>query len=200
MKKIAIIAVVLMFLAQCSSTIKYHGNTSRDIKIKKLAMQINDFLRRPPLKNKEIGILSFANLNNLKQVEPLGRLIQERLAHELFKRGFRIVEIRMTEHIYFEPLTGELNLTRFKEELKRAKFPEIQSLIVGTYIDAGDYVYVNSRMVEMANDLVRSSGEIKIKKGAYLHKLIKLGDDPGGKKKEVFERFPIKNKTGNESN
>lgn len=189
-----------MFMAQCSSPIKYHGNTSRDIRIKKLAMQINDFLRRPPLKNKEIGILSFANLNNLKQVEPLGRLIQERLAHELFKMGFRIVEIRMTEHIYFEPLTGELNLTRFKDQLKRAKFPEIQSLIVGTYIDAGDFVYVNSRLVEMANDLVRSSGEIKIKKGAYLRKLIKLDDELRGKKKEVFERFPIKKEPASESN
>jgi len=165
---------------------------SEEYRYKKLANSINDTLRKPSLKNQEIGLLSFANLNNLEQVEPLGRLIQERLSHALFELGFRIVEIRLGDHIYFDPKVGELNLTRLKEKLRdKEEFKEIKSLIVGTYIDAGDYVYVNSKFVELEGNMVRASGEIKIKKGDYLLKLLNEMDG-NSKNREVYERIPEK--------
>lgn len=196
MKKIAFLSVLILFFLHCASTGGYRGNTSRDIDIKRLALMINDSLRKPSLKNKEIGILSFANLNNLEIVEPLGRHLQEKLYHALFELGFRIIEIRLADHVYFTPLVGELNLTRLKEKLKNTQFQEIRSVIVGTYINAGDYVYVNSKLVELENNLVRASGEIKIRKGEYLYKLLNLEDEIQGKhmNPEVYERFLISNK------
>jgi hypothetical protein len=194
MKKLAILLLAVLFVIHCASTIKYRGNTSRDIKITKLAAMIDDSLRRPSLKNKEIGILSFANLNNLDVVEPLGRLLQEKLAHALFSSGFRIVEIRLKDRIDYQPLVGELNLTRLKEKLKKSEFSEIQSLILGTYIDAGDYVYVNARLVELENSLVRASGETKIRKGDYLYKLLDMEEEIDARKKVVYERYPLKKK------
>ncbi len=140
MKRIALLLTGVIFLAGCASTLFYKGSTARDINVKELAWMLNDSLRKPALKNKEIGILSFANLDNLEEVQPIGRHIQERLSHELFGMGFRIVEIRLGKEIYFKPLVGELNLTRLKEKLKRMKFEEITSLIMGTYNDAGDYM------------------------------------------------------------
>jgi len=192
MKKIAILILMFFVVGQLAFTRNYRGNTSRDINIKKLSNMINDSLRKPSLKNKEIGIISFANLNNLEQVEPLGRLVQERLSHELFGMGFRIVEIRSGKEIEFVRLVGELNLTRLKEKLKRTKFKEIKSLILGTYIDAGDYVYVNAKLVELENDLIRASGEIKIRKGRYLKHLLDMKTEIESSKKNVYERFPIK--------
>jgi hypothetical protein len=180
-------------MCYCAGTVHYSGNTSRDIDVDALALMLNDSLRRPALKNKEIGILSFANLNNLEEVEPLGRHLQERLSHSLFNLGFRIVEIRLGKQIYFKPLVGELNLTRLKEKLKRTEFAEIQSLIMGTYIDAGDYIYVRSQFIDLESSLIRASGEIKIPKGEYLYKLIKLEKKkkkPTLKEREVYERFP----------
>ncbi len=205
-KQIILTAVLTLLLAAAGcetfrasitapkSTKKYRGKTYRDIQIRKLALMINDSLRRPSLKNKEIGILSFANLNNLEEVEPLGRHLQERLSHAMFEIGFRIIEIRLGADIRFEPLTGELNLTRIKEKLKRSQFPEIQALVMGNYQDAGDYVYVHSVMVELQNSTVRASGEIKIRKGKYLSTLMNLEDDPefSSKRTDVFERFPGK--------
>jgi hypothetical protein len=192
MRKFAIMIFVVIVVGQLTLPRNYKGNTSRDINIKKLSTMINDSLRKPSLKNKEIGIISFANLNNLEQVEPLGRLVQERLAHELFGEGFRIVEIRSGKDIEFVRLVGELNLTRLKEKLKRTKFKEIKSLILGTYIDAGDYVYVNAKLVELENDLVRASGEIKIRKGRYLKHLLDMSTEIESSNKNVYERFPIK--------
>jgi hypothetical protein len=188
MKKIILLAFTVLFFIQCASTLNYRRDTYRGIEIKKLAQMINDSLRKPALKNQEIGILSFANLNNLEKVEPLGRLLQERLSHALFELGFRIVEIRLGDRIDYDPSAGELNLTRLKEKLKdKQEFQGIKSLILGTYIDAGDYVYVNSKFVELEDNLVKASGEIKIKKGEYLLKLLNEEDGKGANR-DVYER------------
>jgi hypothetical protein len=180
----------------CASIGQYRGNTARDINIKRLAGMLNDSLRKPALKNKEIGILSFANLNHLEEVEPLGRYLQENLSHVLFQLGFRVLEIRLGNHIYFTPAVGELNLTRLKDNLKNTKFEEIKSIIVGTYIDAGDYIYVNSKLIELENSNVRASGEIRIRKGEYLSQLLKPEDGVKTKKdnREVYERFVLPDK------
>jgi hypothetical protein len=194
MKKIflpILTVLAVLFSIQCATAMIHKKDTSREIDIKKLAEMINETLRKPSLKNQEVGLLSFANLDNLEQVEPLGRLLQERLSHALFELGFRIVEIRLGDHIYFEPAAGELNLTRLKEKLKnKEELSNIKSLILGTYIDAGDYVYVNSKFVELESNLVRASGEIKIRKGDYLSRL--LGEENGKSKKDVYERPPEK--------
>lgn len=193
MKRLIIVILSCLMMWHCATTGRYTGNTYRDIEVDDLAYMLNDSLRRPALKNKEIGILSFANLNNLEEVEPLGRHLQERLSHSLFNLGFRIVEIRLGKQIYFKPLVGELNLTRLKEKLKRTEFQEIQSLIMGTYIDAGDYIYVRSELIDMENSLIRASGEIRIPRGKYLHKLIKLEQKKKKtplKGRAVYERYP----------
>lgn len=191
MKRLVLPLLLIAMMIGCATLGHYGGDTSRDIDIRTLGLMINDSLRQPALKNQEIGILSFANLNNLEEVEPLGRLLQERLSHALFDLGFRIVEIRRGKEIFFVPLTGELNLTRLKEKLKRTEFSEIKALVMGTYIDAGDYIYVRSQLVDLENSLIRASGEIKIKKGEYLDKLIRMEKKKKNlKDKEVYERMP----------
>lgn len=194
MKRLVLPLFLVAVMMGCASFGQYSGNTARDIDIKTLGFMLNDSLRQPAMKNQEIGILSFANLNNLEEVEPLGRLLQERLSHALFDLGFRIVEIRRGKEINFAPLIGELNLTRLKEKLKRTEFREIKALVLGTYIDAGDYIFVRSQLVDLENSLIRASGEIKIKKGEYLAKLIRLEKKKKSlKDKEVYERMPEDN-------
>jgi len=194
MRKLIILLSVSVLIAGCTAMYRYRhfGSTARDIHIKDLALTLNDSLRRPALKNKEIAILTFANLNNLEEAEPLGRHLQEKLGHALFELGFRIIEIRLGKDIRFQPLVGELDLTRVKELLKRSEFPEIESLVIGTYLDAGDYVHVNARLVELSNSTVKASSEIKIRKGAYLYKLLNMEEDDSAGKTDVYERFPLK--------
>jgi len=197
MKRLTIVfisvLIIALFSVGCETMRPLRGNTYDDIRIKELADMLNDSLRRPALKNKEIGILTFVNLNDLTEAEPIGRHVQERLSHALFGLGFRIVEIRMAPDIRFQPLTGELNLSRLKEQLKRTTFKEIQSLVLGTYQDAGDYIYVRSQLVELESSLIRASGEIKISKGEYLATLIKIDKKKKPlNKQDVYERFPVK--------
>jgi hypothetical protein len=192
MIKISVLLAFGLIFNSCASNPGFsHRNTDKDIPIEELAYVLNDSLRRPALKNQEIGVLTFANLNNLEQAEPLGRHLQEKLSHALFDLGFRIVEIRIGKDIRFRPLVGELNLTRVQELLNESKFAGLKLLVVGTYIDAGDYIYVNGRIVELQTAQVKASGEIKIEKGKYLAKLLEIGDDESADRSEVYERFPV---------
>lgn len=192
-RKISVLLALGLFFNACASNPGFSNrNTDKDIPIEKLAYMLNDSLRRPALKNQEIGVLTFANLNNLEEAEPLGRRLQEKLSHALFELGFRIVEIRVGKDIRFRPLVGELNLTRVKELLNDSKFAGLKLLVLGTYIDAGDYIYVNGRIVELETAMVKASGEIKIQKGRYLGKLLELGDEKAADRSYVYERFPVK--------
>lgn len=192
MIKISVLLAFGLIFNSCASNPGFsHRNTDKDIPIEELAYVLNDSLRRPALKNQEIGVLTFANLNNLEQAEPLGRRLQEKLSHALFDLGFRIVEIRIGKDIRFRPLVGELNLTRVQELLNESKFAGLKLLVVGTYIDAGDYIYVNGRIVELQTAQVKASGEIKIQKGKYLAKLLEIADDEPADRSDVYERFPV---------
>lgn len=193
MIKISVLLAFALICNACASDPGFsHRNTDKDIPIEKLAYILNDSLRRPALKNQEIGVLTFANLNNLEEAEPLGRRLQEKLSHALFELGFRIVEIRVGKDIRFRPLVGELNLTRVKELLNDSEFAGLKLLVMGTYIDAGDYIYVNGRIVELETAQVKASGEIKIQKGRYLEKLLDIDDEKAADRSEVYERFPVK--------
>lgn len=164
------------------------------IRIEKLAELINETLRKPSLKNREICVLTFVDLNDLEQTTPLGRFLQERLSFHLFKLGFRILEIRLGKQIYFHPKTGELNLSRLKEKMKATTFQDVKSIVVGTYIDAGKDLYVNSKLVEVETALVRASGEIRIRKTKHLEKLFKAQDKKKDLENEIYERHPLPEK------
>lgn len=190
MKKISILVMFGLLLSSCSTITGFRGNTAIDIPIKKLALMLNDSLRRPALKNQEMGVLTFVNLNNLDEAGPLGRHLQEKLSYILFDLGFRIIEIRAGKDIRFQPLVGELNMTRINDLLKETKFKDLKLLVMGTYIDAGDYIYVNAKLVELANSMVKANGEIQIKKGKYLGRLLDSNDIKTTDQTELYERFP----------
>ncbi|HLP47972.1 MAG TPA: FlgO family outer membrane protein [Candidatus Kapabacteria bacterium] len=190
MKKISILVMFGLLLSSCSTITGFRGNTAIDIPIKKLALMLNDSLRRPALKNQEMGVLTFVNLNNLDEAGPLGRHLQEKLSYVLFDLGFRIIEIRAGKDIRFQPLVGELNMTRINDLLKETKFKDLKLLVMGTYIDAGDYIYVNAKLVELANSMVKANGEIQIKKGKYLGRLLDSNDIKTTDQTELYERFP----------
>jgi len=198
MKKITfyiIIAVfTLLFFNNCMiSSTSYNPDDA--INVDKMCDEIEMNLRKPSLKNYEVGILSFVDLNKLDKIDPLGRYLQERVSYELFKRGFRIVELRNSKDIYFEKEKGEFNLSRFKKNLKQESINSIKSIVLGTYIEAGETIYVNAKLIELENSLVRSSAEIKFKKGKFLEYLYAYKTKKKGKSKintkEVLERVEV---------
>jgi len=192
MKRLLLIALFVLLSTACSIFKEIGKSSENNIPVKEMSLMLNDSLRVPSLKNKETGVLTFTNLNNLNEAEPLGRYLQERLLYYLFNNGFRLRELRLGKQNKFIPRTGEINITRLKSELNDAGLSKLESIIVGTYIDAGNYYYVNVNLIELKNGLIRASGEIKIEKGKYLEKLVGLSDKKDNST-NVLERFPVSN-------
>jgi hypothetical protein len=190
MKKFLIFIIFVYSVTSCSIIKEIKQNGDGDIPVKNISFMLNDSLRIPSLKNKETGILTFTNLNNLNEAEPLGRYLQEKLLYHLFNSGFRIKELRLGKRTKFIPKTGEINITRLKDELIDSGFGKLESIIVGTYVDAGDYYYINVKLIELKNSLIRASGEMKLSKGKSLQKLIGITNKVNC---PIYERFPTEN-------
>ncbi len=192
MKKLLLLIIAVFMISGCSLFKGISSNTGMVIPVKKMGLMLNDSLRIPSLKNKETGVLTFVNLNELDEAEPLGRYLQDRISYYLFENGFRLKELRMGKQNTFIPKTGEINITRLKSELKDAGYAKLESIIVGTYIDAGQYYYVSVKLIELKNSLIRASGEMKVEKGKYLSKLISFENKENKSKEVVYERIPLK--------
>jgi hypothetical protein len=184
----------------CGGLAAINSNPEHAIDTVSLALMLDETIRTPSLKNSEIGVLTFVDLNNLDQADPLGRYLQEKMLFHLFDLGYRVVEMRLGKEFRYAGPNGEILLTRLKTELRNASHRELKSILVGTYIRGGNRIYVSCRLVELETEQVRASGEIFIREGNYLHHLLagfpevdkKLSPPPPETKikDDIFERFP----------
>ena len=69
----------------------------------------------------------------------IGYFVSRHSLNSLFQRVQPFNKIFQTEI--------DIRIRRYTE------FKEIKSIILGTYIDAGDYVYVNSKLIELENSI-----------------------------------------------
>ncbi len=102
---------------------------------------------------------SFANLNNLSETSPIGRLIAENLIHELQVRGWRIYEPRLMRNFVINS-SGEFTLSREAKTL-RDQFG-VTGVVTGTLINSEDQLVVNARVIDSQSGIVISSGQIQI--------------------------------------
>lgn len=191
MKCLLPLMLIVFFFNNCSLFKDLKTDFKHNIPAKKMSLMLNDSLRIPSLKNKETGVLTFANLNNLNTTEPIGRYLQERLSYYLFNNGFRLKELRLGKQIRYIPKTGEINITRLKSELNEAGYGRLESIIIGTYIDTGKNYYVSVKLIELKNGLIRAIGEVTLEKGKYLDKLIGYAEKNKKLPETVYERTPI---------
>jgi hypothetical protein len=165
--------------------------------VSKLAGALDDSLRIQSLRNGEMGILTFVDLNDLESAAPIGRYLQEKLLHELFLLNYRVVEIRLGKGVETVVPVGETALTRVREKLKESDYCCLKGLVVGTYIETAAGLQVSARLVELESSQVRASGETFIAKGRLLKGLLPAPARTGSgapdlsRAQEVYERMPV---------
>ncbi len=104
-----------------------------------------------------IVITTFANLDNLKETNSLGRLIAESLIHEFQVRKWRVLDIRLSKNIEVNN-KGEFVLDRDVEKLyKRYR---VAGVITGTYSVTEECVFINARLIDIRTGVVLSSGQV----------------------------------------
>jgi TolB-like protein len=106
-------------------------------------------------------VASFVNVNNLEESSSFGRIIAEQIASRFAQRGQRVIELKLRQtSIFISEGKGEFMLSRDLREISRNH--NASAVVVGTYADGGDRLYVSARIVRPADSMVISSTDVGI--------------------------------------
>ena len=92
------------------------------------------------------------NIDALDRSSTLGRLISEQVAARFTLAGHRMIEMKFRSNVYMARDQGELMLTREIRDI--ASSHNAQAVIVGTYAQSSDLVFVNLKVIQPETNVV----------------------------------------------
>lgn len=151
MKK-TLFAIVLL-LSGCATQPKYYTSAdSQLIKANYTAAESLIKASRTPLdKDAPIIVATLVNIDNLEQSSTLGRTISEQVASKLANMGYTVKEVKLRGTLFVKLSTGELLLSRELKDISASY--KAQAVVVGTYSDASEYLYLNLKLVDADNNI-----------------------------------------------
>jgi len=111
--------------------------------------------------DKVVVVTTYVDLDNLNRTNSFGRYISENLIEELSKRGFRVVEVRVSKELMITPNIGSTFLSDEIEDIR--KNYNADAVVVGTYRKIDDVVKVYTRLVVPESQEIVSVGSIELK-------------------------------------
>ncbi len=96
--------------------------------------------------NNTLIIATLVNIDELENSSTLGRLISEQISARFTQKNYRMVELKFRHNVYMAQGQGEFMLTREIHEL--ANTHSAQAVIVGTYAQSRDFVYINLKVIQ----------------------------------------------------
>jgi len=100
-------------------------------------------------------VSTLVNIDQLDQSSTLGRLISEQLTSRISQSGQNVVELKLRNSVFMKQNQGEFLLTREIKEL--ASSYKAQAVVVGTYADGGDFIFVSLKLINPSNSLILAS-------------------------------------------
>jgi TolB-like protein len=101
-------------------------------------------------------VASFVNVNNLEESSGFGRIIAEQIASRFVQRGQKIIELKLRQNsIFIKEGKGEFMLSRDIRELSQTH--NASAVVVGTYAEGGDRLYVSARIIRPTDNIVISA-------------------------------------------
>ena len=103
-------------------------------------------------KGQSLIVATVVNIDALDKSSTMGRLISEQVAGRFTQAGYRMVEMKFGNAVYVKRDQGELMLTREINNL--AKSYDAQAVVVGTYGESNDFLYVNLKIIQPTTNVV----------------------------------------------
>jgi TolB-like protein len=109
-------------------------------------------------------VASFVNVNNLEESSSFGRIIAEQVASRFTQRGQPVIELKLRQNsIFISEGKGEFMLGRDLREISRTY--NAAAVVVGTYAEGGNRLYVSARIVRPADNLIIAAADAGIPMG-----------------------------------
>lgn len=97
-------------------------------------------------------VATIVNIDALSSSSTFGRLVSEQVSGRFSQANYSMVEMKFRGDVYMKQDQGELLLTR---EIKNvAQSQNAQAVIVGTYAESGDTVFVNLKVIQPNTNIV----------------------------------------------
>ena len=105
-------------------------------------------------------VTTFVSNSNLEKTSSFGRLLQEHITSRLVQLGYTVRELKVANHLYIEPQSGETILTRNLSQLNPNL--QAQAIVVGTFTRTNRILYLSTRLVNPSNNNIISSNDYKL--------------------------------------
>lgn len=167
MKKIILLWIIPLFLFAESYVSEYSTNgyntASRISKIVDfIALQLNQNIDATEYMKSPMAITSFVNLEDFKDTNKFGNLIAENLVHDLYVRGFNIIDFKVMPYIEIDS-KGDFIFSRKLDELSSNNV-QIKYLVSGTWTYFSDGISLSVRIIDIKSHAVISSAKAFIQK------------------------------------
>ncbi|MFI0471713.1 FlgO family outer membrane protein [Halomonas sp. HMF6819] len=103
---------------------------------------------------------TFVSIDNLTQSSTFGRISSEIMASALAQQGMQVREVKMRDSMFVEENVGELILSRQVQRLGAQS--NARSILMGTYAQAQNYIYVSTRVVRAGDAMVLATADFKL--------------------------------------
>jgi TolB-like protein len=114
--------------------------------------------------NDPILVATFVNINNLQESSTFGRMLAENVSSRLSQRGYKIIDMRLrTNSVFMEEGKGEFLLSRDLRDV--SKKYNAAAVVVGTYGESVNGVYVSVRIINPSDSTVISSCDYGVMMG-----------------------------------
>jgi len=102
--------------------------------------------------DKPLIMATIVNIDALEQTSMLGRLVSEQLSTRLAQGGMKMLEMKLRNSVYLKRNQGELMLTREIGDV--AHTHNAQAVVVGSYAETREAVFVNIKVIQPTTNLV----------------------------------------------
>lgn len=99
----------------------------------------------PPGAVSPLLVATIIDVNDLRVSSPLGLTLSEQYSSAAAAAGIDVREMKLRGDVFVRDQTGELLLSREIKDIARVH--QATAVLVGTYSVAGQYVYVNIKLV-----------------------------------------------------
>lgn len=112
--------------------------------------------KQPINSEDSIVVATFVSINNLNESSTFGRIIAEQIASRLSQKGYKVKEVKFRQDtIFMQEGEGEFLLSRDLRVISEKH--DASAVVVGTYGEAYNEMYVSARIINPSNGLLVSS-------------------------------------------
>jgi TolB-like protein len=120
--------------------------------------------------DKPLIMATVVNIDALDQTSTLGRLVSEQISTRMAQGGLKMLEMKLRNAVYLKRNQGELMLTREIGEV--AQSHNAQAVVVGSYAETSDMVFINVKVVQPQSNFVLAGHDYVLQKEGIVRSML----------------------------